>query len=71
MEFSKELQCLSWKVFQGVFQGTKVAEALACKEGLALASDMLMTGVRIATDCANMVNSIQGLGKWTVSCKRD
>lgn len=33
-------------------------EALACREGLSLASDLLLHRVRLASDCANVVRSI-------------
>ena len=35
-------------------------EVLACREGLALASDLLLQKVRLASDCANAVRSIKG-----------
>ena len=47
-------------VAQGV-SPPEVAEAMACREGLALASDLGLQRVRIATDCMNAVKSIYGL----------
>ena len=58
---------------RGSFQGASVlvmegvsspetAEAMACREGLALAKDLALQKIRIATDCANVVRSIQGPG---------
>ena len=38
----------------------EVVEAIACREGLALASDLGLQAARLATDCANAVRSIQG-----------
>jgi len=35
-------------------------EGLACREGLALAQDLLLRRVRLASDCANAVGSIKG-----------
>ncbi|KAJ1277594.1 hypothetical protein BS78_04G016200 [Paspalum vaginatum] len=44
----------------GVFQGSS-AVAIACREeGLALASDLLLQRVRLASDCANVIGSIHG-----------
>jgi hypothetical protein len=33
---------------------------MACREGLSLASDLLLREVRIASDCANAVRNIRG-----------
>ena len=40
----------------------EVAEAMACREGLALASDLDLQKIRIATDCVNVVKNIYGQG---------
>ena len=32
---------------------------MACREGLALASDLLLQKIRVASDCANAIRSIQ------------
>ncbi|CAA0830025.1 Unknown protein [Striga hermonthica] len=40
----------------------EVAEAIACREGLALARDLGMLNITIASDCANVVKSLQGPG---------
>jgi hypothetical protein len=40
----------------------EVVEAVACSEGLSLASDLGFYSFRVASDCANMVRSIQGEG---------
>ena len=48
-----------------VVEGTtspEVAEAMACREGLALASDLDLQKIRIATDCVNVVKNIYGQG---------
>ena len=37
-------------------------EALACREGLALATDLGLQKFRMATDCANVVKNIKGDG---------
>ena len=46
-------------VMEGVLD-LETAEALACREGLALASDLMLQKVRIATDCANIVKNVCG-----------
>ena len=38
----------------------EVAEAMACREGLALASDLDLQKIRIVTECVNVVKSIHG-----------
>ena len=38
----------------------EVAKAMACQEGLALASDLDLQKIRIATDCVNVVKNIYG-----------
>ena len=35
---------------------------MACREGLALASDLILRKVRIATDCENAVRNMRGPG---------
>ena len=40
----------------------ETAEALACREGLALVSDLMLWKVKIATECANIVKNMCGLG---------
>jgi ribonuclease HI len=47
-------------VVEGV-SSPEVAEAMACREGLALASDLGLPKIRIATECANVVKNIYGL----------
>jgi ribonuclease HI len=47
-------------VMEGVLD-PETAEALACREGLALASDLMLHKVRIATDCANIVKNMHSL----------
>jgi ribonuclease HI len=57
----------------GIFQGAsalvvagvsspEIAKAMAGREGLALARDLGMQMIMIASDCANVVRSIQGPG---------
>ena len=48
--------------FMALFEAPETAEAMACREGLALASDLLLQKFRIATDCQNVVRSMQGSG---------
>jgi len=48
-------------VFTGV-SDPETLEILACREGLALASDLLISKARVASDCVNAVNSLQGEG---------
>ena len=40
----------------------KTTEVLACREGLALATDLLSRRVCIATDCATVVKNLEGPG---------
>ena len=40
----------------------ETAEVLACREGLALATDLLSRRVCIATDCATVVKNLEGPG---------
>ena len=50
---------------QLVVEGTtspEVAEAMACREGLALASDLDLQKIRIVTGCVNVVKNIYGQG---------
>jgi hypothetical protein len=44
----------------------EVVEAVACSEGLSLASDLGFHSFRVASDCANTVRSIQdeGFGRY-------
>lgn len=35
---------------------------MTCREGLSLASDLMLQKVRIATDCMNVVKNMQGCG---------
>ncbi|TVU25361.1 hypothetical protein EJB05_27854, partial [Eragrostis curvula] len=57
----------------GVFQGASVLvvsgmlnpetmEAVACREGLALAEDLVLRKIRLASDCLNVVKAIHGDG---------
>jgi ribonuclease HI len=38
-------------------------EAMACREGLTLGEDLLLRRVKLATDCLNVVNMINGEGR--------
>ncbi|CAN6197568.1 unnamed protein product [Urochloa humidicola] len=49
-------------VLDGVMN-PEIMEALACREGLALASDLALHRVRLTCDSANVVRSIRGDGK--------
>ena len=44
--------------FSGILD-PETLEAIACREGLALASDLLLQEIRVASDCANAIRSIQ------------
>lgn len=48
-------------VIEGVTD-PEIAEAMAVREGLDLAHDLLGQRVRVASDCANAIRSIQGQG---------
>ena len=37
-------------------------EALACREGLALAVDLNLRKLRVASDCSNVIGSLTGVG---------
>jgi ribonuclease HI len=41
----------------------EVLEAMACREGLALATDLLLQQVRVASDCLNVIRSIDEEGR--------
>ena len=45
---------------------TETMEAMACREGLALASDLLLQNFKMASDCRNVVRSIKesGMGRY-------
>ena len=38
----------------------EIAEAMACREGLALEADLMLTSVRLASDCANAIRNLEG-----------
>lgn len=40
----------------------EIAEAIACTEGLALASDLMLQNFRLASDCENVIRSLKGVG---------
>jgi hypothetical protein len=48
-------------VVQGI-SDPEVLEPLACREGLDLASDLLLTKVRVASDCLNVIKSLESAG---------
>lgn len=48
-------------VLEGIIDAEMV-EAIACREDLALASDLSLQNLRVASDCANAVRSILGKG---------
>jgi hypothetical protein len=48
-------------VLEGLSEA-EVAEALACREDLALTDDLGLQTMKVATDCANAARSIQGAG---------
>jgi hypothetical protein len=46
-----------------VLDGTtepKIAGVMACREGHALAADLMLTSVRLASDCVKAVRSMEG-----------
>jgi ribonuclease HI len=49
-------------ILQGVSDHESL-EAMACREGLALAADLLLQRIRVASDCLNVICSIEGEGK--------
>jgi ribonuclease HI len=51
-------------VTQGITD-PETMEAIACREGLALASDLAIRRLRLASDNINVVRSIRGEGKGT------
>ena len=48
-------------VLEGITE-PETAEVIACREGLALASDLMLTSFRLASDCANAIRSMAGTG---------
>ncbi|OEL30005.1 hypothetical protein BAE44_0008976, partial [Dichanthelium oligosanthes] len=48
-------------VLEGLVNAEAI-EAIACREGLALACDLVLQNVRVASDCANVIKSIRGSG---------
>ncbi|OEL29256.1 hypothetical protein BAE44_0009723, partial [Dichanthelium oligosanthes] len=44
-------------VIEGVFN-PETAEAMACREGLSLASDLMLQKIRVASDSANVIRSL-------------
>ena len=44
--------------FSGI-SDPETLEAMACREGLALASDLLLQRIMVASDCINAIRSIQ------------
>jgi ribonuclease HI len=38
----------------------EILEAVACMEGMALASDLYLAQVKLASDCANVISRING-----------
>jgi hypothetical protein len=46
----------------GLCPGVGVVEAVACREGMALAQDLSLHRIRVASDCVNAVRSIRGDG---------
>lgn len=55
----------SWGASSLVLEGisdVETLEALACREGLALAGDLMLSKIRLASDCINVVRSMRGAG---------
>jgi len=50
-------------VLEGI-TNTETAEALACREGLALASDLLIQNLRLACDCTVVIKKPEGRGSY-------
>jgi ribonuclease HI len=42
------------------FTDPEVLEAMACREGLSLAADLLLARFRVASDCRNVIKSLEG-----------
>ena len=57
-------------VLQGI-SDPAVLEALACREALALASDLHVRKIKVASDCLEVINSMQTsyVGKFSVILK--
>lgn len=51
-------------VMEGLYNA-ETMEAIACREGLALASNLVVLVFRMTTDCANVMRSINGQGMGT------
>jgi hypothetical protein len=50
---------VSGVVLDGITE-PKITEVMACREGLALAADLMLTLGRLASDCANAIRSLEG-----------
>ena len=48
-------------VLQGI-NDPEMLEAIACREGMAVAADLLLHRLKVATDCINVVRSLEGEG---------
>jgi hypothetical protein len=44
------------------FTDPEVLEAMACREGLSLAADLLLARFRVASDCLNVIKNLEGEG---------
>jgi hypothetical protein len=52
---------LSVVVVEG-YTDPEVLEAMACREGLSLAADLLLARFRVASDCLNVIKRLEGEG---------
>jgi ribonuclease HI len=50
---------VSGVVLDGITE-VEIAEVMACREGLALGNDLMLTSVRLASDCATVVRRMEG-----------
>jgi len=59
-------------VWQG-YDDPEILEAMACREGLALASDLHLGKIRMASDCLHVVRSIDapGMGRYAHIAKEN
>lgn len=48
-------------VIEGIIEA-ETAEALACREAIALEHDLLLRRIRIASDCLSLIKNLQGRG---------
>ena len=67
MESFVELAAICWDSDGPYLGASAVAEAIACREGLCMASDLTLERLQIATDCKGFVDDIAD-GGIQISC---